>query len=46
MAEVIMNDIFTYHDIFGHAGGGIVLLAIVLIVMIGFWRFLNMDAER
>lgn len=41
-----MNDIFTYYDIFSGQGNAYLLLVIALIVMIGFWSFLNMDAER
>jgi len=42
-----MNEsLFTYQDIFAGVGTGYILLIIVLIVIIGFWRFLNMDAER
>jgi hypothetical protein len=38
--------IFTYHDIFANQGAEYFWLAIVLIFMIVFWRFLNMSAER
>jgi len=42
-----MNEgIFTYHDIFANQGSEYIWVVIVLIVMIGFWRFLNMSAER
>jgi len=41
-----MKDIYTYYDMFSNQGSGYLLLVITLIVIIGFWRFLNMDAER
>lgn len=42
-----MNDgMFTYHDIFANQGTEYILLIIVLIAIIGFWRFLNMSTER
>ncbi len=38
--------IFKYHDIFANMGIEYLLLVIFLIAMFGFWRFLNMDADR
>jgi hypothetical protein len=42
-----MNEgIFTLNDIFANQGDAYLLLVVFLILMISFWRFLNMDAER
>jgi hypothetical protein len=42
-----MNDgLFTYYDIFANAGSGYILLIIFWVSMIGFWRFLTMDADK
>jgi hypothetical protein len=42
-----MNDsLCTYQDIFTGLGTEYLLVILVLIVIIGFWRFVNMDAER
>ena len=42
-----MNDgLFTYQDIFAGLGTEYIFVILVLIVIIGFWRFVNMDAER
>jgi len=42
-----MNEgIFTYYDMFTNKGTEYILLIIVLIAIIGFWRFLNMSTER
>lgn len=37
---------FSYHDIYANQGTEYLLLIIVLIALIGFWRFLNMSTER
>jgi len=38
--------IFTYHDMFANQGTEYGWVVIALIVMIFFWRFLNMSADR
>lgn len=42
----MIEGMFTYHNIFANQGTGYILLVVVLIAMIGFWRFLNMNTER
>lgn len=38
--------IFTLYDIYANQGCAYYLLVLFLILMVAFWRFLNMDAER
>ncbi|HMK50651.1 MAG TPA: hypothetical protein VK435_11405 [Thermodesulfovibrionales bacterium] len=38
--------IYTYIDMYSNQGTEYLLIVVVLVALIGFWRFLNMDAER
>jgi len=41
-----MNELFTYHDMFSSKGPEYIIIIIFLIIIIGFWAFVNMNAKR
>ena len=41
-----MNELFTYHDMFSAKGVEYLIIIVFLAIIIGFWVFVNMNAER
>ncbi len=41
-----MNELFTYHDMFSSKGVEYLIIIVFLAIIVGFWMFVNMDAER
>jgi hypothetical protein len=41
-----MEELFTYYDMFSAKGDEYLIIILFLILVLGFWAFVNMNAER
>jgi hypothetical protein len=41
-----MDELFTYHDMFSSKSVEYLIIILFLVLILGFWMFVNMDAER
>ncbi len=41
-----MEELYTYYDMFAAKGDEYLIIILFLILILGFWMFVNMNAER
>jgi hypothetical protein len=41
-----MEELFTYYDMFSSKGPEYLIIILFLIVILAFWKFVNMNTER